>query len=511
MSSTRSTLPLVHSGKIRELYALPDDRLLLLATDKVSAYDHVLPTPVPGKGAVLTQLTTWWLGQLDDIMPTHLVSTDVPNDVAGRALVVEKLDMVPVECVVRGYLAGSGWKEYSESGTVAGLALPQGLQRGERLERPIFTPAAKAPQGSHDENITFSQLVDMVGEQTALELRRASLRLYVRAERIAREHGLVLVDTKFEFGRRSDGTLVLADEVLTPDSSRYWSADSYAPGTEMPSLDKQQLRDWLTNESGWDPDSQAPAPELPEEVVGSLSHTYADTYRRLTGGEVVEAAPLEPAAEAQAQPVEEAQTPTPEPVPYVEQQPGGEDYAAEQHVVEEEPAEQQPVPEPTVEEQQPAADPVGDEDGEVSTFIVDVMLREDIPDAQGASITETLRRLGYTGITVRQGKRFEVDLDGVLTQERIEELRRATEALLVNIEVEDYEISLVGDFGDEGHDHDGHDHDHVHVDHDHDHHDHEHDGHEHGPQDVEGEPGADEQSDPAPHPGEGEHRDGLGE
>jgi phosphoribosylaminoimidazole-succinocarboxamide synthase len=270
----------VHSGKIRELYALPDDQLLLLATDNVSAYDRVLPTPIPGKGAVLTQLTTWWLGQLSDVVPTHLVSTDVPADVIGRALVVEKLDMIPVECVVRGYLAGSGWKEYSESGTVAGLNIPQGLQRGERLERPIFTPASKAPQGSHDENITFAQLVDVVGEQTALELRRASLRLYVRAERVARERGLVLVDTKFEFGRRADGTLVLADEVLTPDSSRYWAADSYAPGTEMPSLDKQQLRDWITNDSGWDPDSGEPAPVLPDDVVAKLSQTYADTYER---------------------------------------------------------------------------------------------------------------------------------------------------------------------------------------------------------------------------------------
>ena len=470
----------MHSGKIRELYALPDDRLLLLATDKVSAYDHVLPTPVPGKGAVLTQLTTWWLGQLDDVIPTHLVSTDVPDDVAGRALVVEKLDMIPVECVVRGYLAGSGWKEYSESGTVAGLALPQGLQRGERLERPIFTPAAKAPQGSHDENITFSQLVEMVGEQTALELRRASLRLYVRAERIAREHGLVLVDTKFEFGRRADGTLVLADEVLTPDSSRYWALDSYAPGTEMPSLDKQQLRDWLTNDSGWDPDSEVPAPELPDDVVGSLSRTYADTYQRLTGAQVVEAAPLETSASS--------------------------DEAAP------ETADQEQVPEAVGEESQPAPEQPSQEAGtaeaapdephvEPSTFIVDVMLREDIPDAQGASITDTLRRLGYSGMTVRQGKRFEVDLDGVLTQDRIEELRRATEALLVNTEVEDYEISLVGSFDEddhEGHDHEGHEH------HDHEHHHHEDDGHEHGPEDVEDEP----EPHDAEQPDEGEHGEG---
>ncbi len=438
MSSTRTTLPLVHSGKIRELYAFPDDQLLLLATDNVSAYDHVLPTPIPGKGAVLTQLTAWWLGQLGDIMPTHLVTTDVPADVAGRALVVEKLEMIPVECVVRGYLAGSGWKEYSRSGTVAGLNVPQGLQRGERLERPIFTPAAKAPQGSHDENITFAQLVDMVGEQTALELRRASLRLYVRAERVAREHGLVLVDTKFEFGRRADGTLVLADEVLTPDSSRYWAADSYAPGTEMPSLDKQQLRDWITNDSGWDPDSGEPAPDLPDEVVTTLAQTYADTYERLTGSQVVPSAPLESAAEAP--PEEPAEVPVADEPEAVQ--------ADEPDVV------------------------AADEAGESSTFIVDVMLREDIPDAQGAAITETLKRLGFEGFTVRQGKRFEVDLDGALTQERLDQLRSATEDLLVNIEVEDYEISLVGNF-DEDRDHDHHDHDHD--DHDHDDHDHDHD------------------------------------
>ena len=452
MSSTRTTLPLVHSGKIRELYALPDDQLLLLATDNVSAYDRVLPTPIPGKGAVLTQLTTWWLSQLGDVMPTHLVSSDVPADVAGRALVVEKLDMIPVECVVRGYLAGSGWKEYSESGTVAGLALPEGLRRGERLERPIFTPAAKAPQGSHDENITFAQLVDLVGEQAALELRRASLRLYVRAERVARERGLVLVDTKFEFGRRADGTLVLADEVLTPDSSRYWAADSYAPGTEMPSLDKQQLRDWITNDSGWNPDSGQPAPDLPDEVVSKLSQTYADTYERLTGAQVLPSAPLEAPDEAPAEELADATEET------------------------------QPDAVPAPEDAQPATE----EPVEQSTFIVDVMLREDIPDAQGAAITETLKGLGYEGLSVRQGKRFEVDVDGELTEERIDQLRKATEELLVNIEVEDYEISLVGNYDEEPeHDHDHHDHDHHdhdHFGHDHEQHDHDHADHEHGDQ-----------------------------
>ncbi|HEY8662949.1 MAG TPA: phosphoribosylaminoimidazolesuccinocarboxamide synthase [Propionibacteriaceae bacterium] len=440
MSSTRTTLTLVHSGKIRELYALPDDQLLLLATDNVSAYDHVLPTPIPGKGAVLTQLTSWWLTQLGDIMPNHLVGTDVPPDVAGRALVVEKLDMIPVECVVRGYLAGSAWTQYSQSGTVAGLNVPQGLQRGERLERPIFTPAVKAPQGSHDENITFGQLVDMVGEQTALELRRASLRLYVRAESVAREHGLVLVDTKFEFGRRADGTLVLADEVLTPDSSRYWAADSYAPGTEMPSLDKQQLRDWITNDSGWDPDSGQPAPELPDEVVTNLSQTYAGTYERLTGAQVVPSAPLD----------------TPEEAEPVAETPG--EFV-------------QPADETAAEDVQPAAETP---EVEQWTFIVDVMLREDIPDAQGAAITETLKQLGHEGFTVRQGKRFEVVLGGELTQERVDEVRRAAEELLVNTEVEDFEVSLVHDDFDDDYDFDD-DHDHA----DHDHADHEHHHHEH--------------------------------
>jgi len=447
VSSTRTTLPLVHSGKIRELYALPDDQLLLLATDNVSAYDHVLPTPIPGKGAVLTQLTTWWLTQLGDVMPNHLVGTDVPPDVSGRALVVEKLEMIPVECVVRGYLAGSAWTQYSQSGSVAGLTVPEGLQRGGRLERPIFTPAVKAPQGSHDENITFAQLVDMVGEQTALELRRASLRLYVRAERVAREHGLVLVDTKFEFGRRADGTLVLADEVLTPDSSRYWAADSYAPGTEMPSLDKQQLRDWITNDSGWNPDSGELAPQLPDEVVSKLSQTYADTYERLTGAQVVPSAPLDTPAEAE---------PTPEP--------SVEDV--------------QPVAEAPAEDVQPAAETPAVEQW---TFIVDVMLREDIPDAQGAAITETLKQLGHEGFTVRQGKRFEVVLDGELTQERVDEVRKVAEELLVNTEVEDFEVSLVHDDLDDDYefddDHDHHDHDH----HDHDHHDHDHGDHEHEP------------------------------
>jgi len=309
----------------------------------------------------------------------------------------------------------------------------------------------KAPQGSHDENITFGQLVDMVGEQTALELRRASLRLYVRAERVAREHGLVLVDTKFEFGRRADGTLVLADEVLTPDSSRYWAADSYAPGTEMPSLDKQQLRDWITNDSGWDPDSGQPAPELPDEVVTNLSQTYAGTYERLTGAQVVPSAPLDTPEEAE--PVAET------PGEFV--QPVAETAAEDVQPADEAPAEDVQLAAETPEVEQ-------------WTFIVDVMLREDIPDAQGEAITETLKQLGHEGFTVRQGKRFEVVLDGELTQERVDEVRKAAEELLVNTEVEDFEVSLVHDDFDDDYDFDD---DHDHAGHEHDHADHEH--HEH--------------------------------
>ncbi|MDN5572287.1 MAG: phosphoribosylaminoimidazolesuccinocarboxamide synthase, partial [Propionibacteriaceae bacterium] len=215
-------LPLVHSGKVRRLYALPDDRLLMVATDAISAYDHILDTPIPDKGAVLTRLSLWWFDRLG--VENHVVSTEVPDAVAGRAVVVERLTMVPVECVARGYLTGSGWVEYQQTGTVCGVALPDGLVDGSRLPEPIFTPAIKAELGEHDENVTYERIAGIHGEELAAELRAATLDLYARAERIARERGLILADTKFEFGRRGDGTLVLADEVLTPDSSRFWDA-----------------------------------------------------------------------------------------------------------------------------------------------------------------------------------------------------------------------------------------------------------------------------------------------
>ncbi len=412
------SLPLLHAGKVRELYSLGDDRLLLLATDNVSAYDRVLPTPIPDKGALLTQLSVWWAGQLADVVPTHLVSdSEVPAEATGRAVVVEKLEMIGVECVARGYLAGSAWEEYQRTGTVAGLQLPEGLTYGSRLDRPIFTPARKAPMGSHDENITYAQLVDEVGEDTAKALRSLTLRLYIRAERIARSRGLILVDTKFEFGRRADGTIVLADEVLTPDSSRYWDAASYAPGTDMAAGDKQYLRDWLRSDSGWHPDSGEPAPDLPEDVVGQVRAKYADTFRRLTDTEVTPAAPLiEVPADDQA--------------------------AAEQSDGDAVPADHPHAHALTATQDAGIDHSTG---GPTVTFVVEVMPKPEILDPQGKAVTGALRRLGFEGMNVRQGKRFEIVVDGELTQERVDQVRHAAETLLANTVIEDYEVSIVDD------------------------------------------------------------------
>ena len=286
-------LPLVHAGKVRRLYALPDagptddgrgpGRLLMVATDAISAYDHVLSSVIPDKGAVLTRLSVWWFEQLADLIPHHVVSTDVPGPVTGRALVTERLEMTPVECVVRGYLTGSGWAEYRSSGTVTGLELPHGLRDGDRLPEPIFTPAIKAEMGEHDENVPFERIVELHGADAAEELRAASLAIYARAEQVARARGVILADTKFEFGRRADGTLVLADEVLTPDSSRFWDAQQWHPGGAQPSFDKQFVRDWLVNESGWDKDSDVPPPPLPASVVAATRDRYVEAYARLTG------------------------------------------------------------------------------------------------------------------------------------------------------------------------------------------------------------------------------------
>lgn len=287
-------LPLRHAGKVRELYSVDDEgveRILMVATDNISAFDHVLATPIPDKGAILTQLSLWWFDQLADLVDNHVVSTDVPAAVAGRATLVEALDMVEVECVARGYLTGSGWTEYQQSRTVCGVPLPGGLRDGDKLPEPIFTPAIKAPLGEHDENVDFATIARLHGDQLAAELRDLTLAIYRRAEAIAAERGIILADTKFEFGRRADGTLVLADEVLTPDSSRFWDAAAWRPGESLPSFDKQYVRDWLAHESGWDKASDTPPPPLPADVVAATRERYLEAFRRLTGRDFQPAVP----------------------------------------------------------------------------------------------------------------------------------------------------------------------------------------------------------------------------
>jgi phosphoribosylaminoimidazole-succinocarboxamide synthase len=274
----------IHSGKVRDLYELPDGNLLMVASDRISAYDFVLEPGIPDKGEVLTRLSLWWFEQLADLVPNHMVSTEVPDEVRGRGLVVERLDMFPVECVARGYLTGSGLVEYEKSGTVCGIPLPAGLRDADRLADPIFTPTTKAPVGEHDEAMTYADVVDSVGDDRAAELRDLTLRGYGRGESIARERGIILADTKFEFGARADGTAVLADEVLTPDSSRFWPADQWEPGRPQPSFDKQFVRDWLTSpESGWSKGSGGPPPDLPEHIVAKTRDRYVEAYERLTG------------------------------------------------------------------------------------------------------------------------------------------------------------------------------------------------------------------------------------
>jgi phosphoribosylaminoimidazole-succinocarboxamide synthase len=256
------------------------DRLLMVASDRISAYDVVLPTGIPDKGKVLTGLSVFWFGRSSDIVRNHLVSNDVPEEVRGRALVVEKVDIFPVECVVRGYLSGSGWREYRSDQSVCGVGLPAGLRESDRLPEPIFTPATKAEQGEHDENIDFESAARAVGDRGLMkELRRLSLELYRFAAEHAERNGIILADTKFEFGRGADGEIVLADEVLTPDSSRFWPADRYEPGRSQPSFDKQYVRDWL-DESGWD--HTPPGPELPAEVVENTRAKYVEAYERIT-------------------------------------------------------------------------------------------------------------------------------------------------------------------------------------------------------------------------------------
>ena len=274
----------LHSGKVRDLYEAPDGLLLMVASDRISAYDYVLPTPIPDKGRILTQLSLWWFERLADIVPHHVVSTDVPPEYAGRALLCRRLAMYPVECVARGYLAGSGLAEYLAAGTVCGVPLPAGLVDGSALPEPVFTPATKAAMGEHDENVTFEQVASTVGADAAVELRDTTLAVYRRARDIAAERGIVVADTKLELGRDAEDRLVLGDEVLTPDSSRFWPAEQWQPGRPQPSYDKQFVRDWLTSPaSGWDRASGEKPPPLPDDVVERTRAKYVEGYERLTG------------------------------------------------------------------------------------------------------------------------------------------------------------------------------------------------------------------------------------
>lgn len=277
----------VYSGKVRDLYEPADGdpaRILIVASDRISAFDHVLATEIPDKGRILTALSLWWFEQLADIVPHHVISADVPDVVAGRAVLCERLEMVPFECVARGYLTGSGLLDYRDSGRVCGVDLPPGLVDGSRLPEPIFTPATKAEQGEHDENVPFGFMASKIGDDLAAELKRLTMTVYQRGESLARERGIILADTKLEFGARADGTIVLADEVLTPDSSRFWPADAWQPGSAQPSFDKQFVRDWLTSpEAGWDRASGAEPPSLPPDVVTRTRARYVEAYERITG------------------------------------------------------------------------------------------------------------------------------------------------------------------------------------------------------------------------------------
>ena len=278
----RGAVELLHSGKVRDVYLDRGD-LILVASDRISVYDVVLPTPVPDKGKILTQLSLWWFEQLADIVPNHVRSaTDVPAEWAGRALRCTRLDMVPVECIARGYLAGLGLAEYEKSGAVCGVPLPPGLVEGARLPEPIFTPTTKTPVGEgHDEFMTFDEMAAAHTPEVAAELRRITLEVYRRGAAIAAERGIIVADTKLEFGRDANGSLVLADEVLTPDSSRFWSADEWRPGGTQRYLDKQYVRDWSATLTSWD--RTPPGPEVPPEVVEATRARYIEVYERITG------------------------------------------------------------------------------------------------------------------------------------------------------------------------------------------------------------------------------------
>ncbi|MEU3020179.1 phosphoribosylaminoimidazolesuccinocarboxamide synthase [Nocardiopsis sp. NPDC007018] len=273
-------MELLHSGKVRDVYTDGDD-LILVASDRVSVYDVVLPTPIPDKGKILTQLSLWWFEQLANVVPNHIISaTDVPEEWAGRAVRCQKLTMLPVEWIARGYLAGLGLKEYEKQGTVSGIKLPEGLAEASKLPKPIFTPTTKATEG-HDEFITFEDVVEEIGQETADRLRTVTLDVYKRGAEIAAEQGIIIADTKLEFGRAADGTLVLADEVLTSDSSRFWPADDWQPGQPQHAFDKQFVRDWSSTVTDWD--RTPPGPEIPDEIVEATRARYIEVYERITG------------------------------------------------------------------------------------------------------------------------------------------------------------------------------------------------------------------------------------
>ena len=273
-------MKLLHSGKVRDVY-LDGDDLILVASDRVSVYDVILPTPIPDKGKILTQLSLWWFDRLADLLPHHIISaTDVPAEYAGRAVRCKRLEMVPIECVARGYLTGGGLAEYRAGGKVSGVALPPGLVDGSALPEPIFTPSTKAPMGMHDQPMTYDQVVDKVGAQMAADLRGITLAVYRRGSAIAAERGVIIADTKLELGYSSDGALTLGDEVLTPDSSRFWPADEWSPGRPQNSYDKQIVRDWAGS-TGWD--KTAPGPEVPDEIVDRTRARYVELYERITG------------------------------------------------------------------------------------------------------------------------------------------------------------------------------------------------------------------------------------
>ncbi|MBQ8829573.1 MAG: phosphoribosylaminoimidazolesuccinocarboxamide synthase [Burkholderiaceae bacterium] len=288
VQSSIQSLPLVYRGKVRDSYAVGDDKLLIIASDRISAFDVILGDPIPKKGKILTALTDFWFKELKDIVPNHLTDIDPTtvvseaeqDQVRGRAVVAKRLKPILVECVARGYLAGSGWKEYQENGMVCGVPLPAGLKKNDKLPEPIFTPAAKAEVGSHDENITFEQVCKLVGNDIAEKIREYTLTLYKRAADYAATKGIIISDTKFEFGLDEDGTIVLMDEVLTPDSSRFWPADQYEPGKTEPSFDKQFIRDWLETQT-WN--KQPPAPKIPADVLQKTSEKYEEALIRLTG------------------------------------------------------------------------------------------------------------------------------------------------------------------------------------------------------------------------------------